>query len=172
MALIRKRYRFLRPGLINTFKVKAYAAGASSSWSDPISLLTSEYDQLRFGDGKALEASPRWWNRVIRVSWTPAFPPSFKWEDRLSHYRIFRFKTTAAFDSSPPESQTGYLNWLAGHIHNEGDGLTQIFGTSAYLADAGRSTVYIDDDVEEEQTYYYWVYGVDRKNVVSSNYCG
>jgi len=152
MALLRKKYSFLRPGVIQTLKVKAYAAGASSEWSDPIDILTSEYDRLAFGALRNLEARPKWWNRVIRVNWTPAWPTSLKWEERLSHYLIFRCESTDWNASLPLSHKTE--------------------SSPYYLDNAGRTIFYIDSNIVEETTYYYWVYAVDKRGWESANYCG
>jgi hypothetical protein len=176
MARLRKKYHFLRPGVINTLKVKAYGAGASSDWSDPIDILTSEYDRLMFGALKTMSATPRWWNRVIRLAWSPAWPTSFEKEERLSHYRIMRFTPNLNPGSSWMNMSAGekdtYVDYLAGFYKETDINVSNVFGTIETLADAGRALFYIDDDITEEQLYYYWIYAVDKRGWISGNYVG
>lgn len=221
---LRRRFQFLIPGVVHTFKIKAWAGLASSEWSDPYDLRTSEYDPIRWvrvGDPSDwLSAHPQFWARFIKVTWLPivGFPL------RFDHYILMRKPSTMSGTATAGSTNrrlvsTGsifHASMVGCSIVNttvgsgglitafvdentidtilyggtrrtwiNGDAFSIVLGnpTNAelehaddtnfyYLADTGRRCFYLDFDITPGVTYNYWVRGIDKKGMPSSNYAG
>src|SRR3990172_7661083 len=84
----RRKLLFLSPTFKHTFYVKAENRTLESDWAS-VTLNLSDSPDFVWGSGAILRAKPIWWNRSIRLLWTP-FPARYrKWFD---HYIIFRKK--------------------------------------------------------------------------------
>lgn len=156
---LRRRFQFLLPGIVHTFKIKAWAGLASSEWSDPYDLRTSQYDPIQWNRSGTsydwLDAVAQFWAKFIKVTWRPISniynSPVAGYPLRFDHYILMRK------EGSVPTT----------------DELNHADETNPYcIADTGRRPFYLDFDISPEKTYYYWVRAIDKKGMPSSNYAG
>lgn len=165
MTTYRKRkFVWLSPNKLHTFLVKAWNRNYESDWST-VTLNLSAIPDLAWDGGAGLQAKPIWWNRSIRLLWTP-FPTRYrKWFD---HYIIFRKKGSVpgAFDLADAATKLEDSDFF---LTTTGERKAKFLQTSPGLA---FQNYYFDFDIEEEEGYFYWVYAVSQKGDLSSNYLG
>jgi hypothetical protein len=174
MAIIRKRkWLWLSPAKLHTFKVKAWSRTTESEWAT-VTLNLSNAPDFEWDATAGLMARPIWWRRSIRVVWT-AFP--FRYRKWFDHYIIFRK------DVTPPDA-----NDFEEAATNKEDSEFFIANTFERYAWLGQDDVkedndfrnqysawnhyYFDENIELETTYYYWVHAVNQHGELSQQYLG
>jgi len=136
-----KKFPWVRPGTLHTFRVKAWNGSVESDWAE-IQIKTTTLQYMSFGGGGTIDAVPKVWNRSIRINWTPIIHKP----GRLSHYLIFRKNATDDGIPTNAEMEGGWTD-------KEEDPF--------FLANNSKLRIYFDKDIDPNKTYYYWVYGVD-----------
>jgi len=153
MAVYRyRRFHWLKPGTLNTFKVQAISGLNKSEFSE-IDIRTSGFDGMDWDQPWAkVVARPVFWNRTIVITWTPIMEPL-----RMDFYRLFRKPTDVPSAGELADNSTDNAYWLE---------------------DTGRKTRRVDHilgtdpDIEKEVVYYYWVWAFDKGGNPSVHYLG
>lgn len=168
MAIQRRRkWIWLSPSFKHTFSVRAWNRTSESDWAS-VTLNLSDRPLFAWGSGAALQARPIWWNRSIRLLWTP-FPVRYrKWFD---HYIIFKKEDTIPSDQELTDSAAA-LEESPFFLANTFQRQSRFKDSNEMLKDTTDVTAwnnfYFDSDIIQEKVYYYWVYAVDHADNCSS----